>query len=211
MKNSAKPRSGNSKNLVLQLFLLLAFLTGPLTFAHCDSYDGPVIKDAYAALKAEKVAPVLKWIEPKYEDEITILFKKTLQYKEKDPQVYDLLKMHFFETLVRLHREGEGEPYTGLKPAGNISPVIQKSDAAMEAGTVELLLKDLNSRTGNLLKEKYERLLELKAHKEESTAQGRAFVAAYVDYTHTVKAIYDLLAEASDGHHVPAIEKIHKN
>lgn len=25
---------------------------------------------------------------------------------------------HFFETLVRVHRAGEGAPYTGLKPAG---------------------------------------------------------------------------------------------
>lgn len=29
---------------------------------------------------------------------------------------------HFFETLVRVHRAGEGAAYTGLKPAGEIEP-----------------------------------------------------------------------------------------
>lgn len=29
---------------------------------------------------------------------------------------------HFFETLVRVHRAGEGAAYTGLKPAGEIDP-----------------------------------------------------------------------------------------
>ncbi len=211
MKISTKTRLRSRRNLVIQLFFLLTFFTGSTAFAHCDSYDGPVIQDAYKALRTEKIAPVLKWIEPKYEKEISLLFDKTLQYKKKDAQVYDLLKKHFFETLVRLHREGEGEPYTGLKPAGSISPVIQKSDAAIDHGTVDLLVEELNGLTGNFLKEKYDRLLELKAYKEESATKGRAFVGAYVDYTHTVKAIYDLLTQTSDVHHVPAVEKIHMN
>lgn len=210
MKNSPF-RSGNRKNHVLPVLFLLIFLSGPLAFAHCDAYDGPVIRDAVAALESEKVAPVLKWVEPEFEEEISLLFDKTLQYKEKDAQVYDLLKKHFLETLVRLHREGEGEPYTGLKPAGSISPVIRKSDAAIERGTVDLLIKDLNNLSGKLLKEKYDRLLHLKSQKEKSTAKGREFVAAYVDYTHTVKAVYDLLEHATGGHPNPTDESDHIN
>jgi len=35
-----------------------------------------------------------------------------------------------FETLVRLHREGEGAPYTGLKPAGTVGHYLRRSDKA---------------------------------------------------------------------------------
>ncbi len=41
----------------------------------------------------------------------------------------------FFETAVRLHREGEGAPYTGLKPAGlDWGPIIPRADRAIEKG-----------------------------------------------------------------------------
>jgi hypothetical protein len=36
-------------------------------YAHCDSYDGPVIKDALKALETNNVSLVLKWIDQKDE------------------------------------------------------------------------------------------------------------------------------------------------
>ena len=65
----------------------------------------------------------------------------------KDPihtQSKDLADMYFFKTLVRLHRGGEGEPCTGLKPAGtDLGPVVPMADKAIAAGDVTPLLEHL--------------------------------------------------------------------
>ena len=63
--------------------------------------------------KNENVDPVLKWIEEKYEDEIIHLFNQTVNHKDLDKDVYDIIEKHFLGTLVRLHREGEGHPIPG--------------------------------------------------------------------------------------------------
>lgn len=201
MKTSVILQSKSGARIRLMLPLLLCLFTGFQALAHCDSYDGPVIKDAYKALKTENVNLVLKWIEPEHEEEISALFSKTLKYRQQDEEVYELLERHFLETLVRVHREGEGAPYTGLKPAGSISPIIEMTDAAIESENLHPLLETLESHIGNLIREKYNRLLELRDHKEESTAQGRDYVSAYVDYTHTVEALHTVLEHAGGAEH----------
>lgn len=51
-----------------------------------------------------------------------------------------LADMHFFETLVRLHRAGEGAGFTGLKPAGrDLGPAIPAADKALRDANVEPL------------------------------------------------------------------------
>lgn len=168
--------------------------------AHCDSYDGPVIKDAMAALEAKDVTPVLKWIEPQHEEEITSLFRKTVKFKNADPEIYELLEKHFFETLVRLHREGEGAPYTGLKPAGSTSKIIQMTDAALHEEEPEPLISALKSHLEKVVREKYEKVERLKNDKDASPAAGRKFVTAYVDYTHTIEALHELMTHSDDPH-----------
>ena len=50
--------------------------------------------------------------------------------------------MYFFETLVRIHRAGEGEPYTGMKPAGrDLGPAVPAADKAIVDGKLEPLYK----------------------------------------------------------------------
>src|SRR5690554_7174619 len=110
----------NSKvrSLLLVVALMLSSISG---FAHCDSYDGPLTKDALTALDQNNVELVLKWIDPQQEAEIISLFHKTYNLKNEDEQVYAIVEKHFLETLVRLHRETEGAGFTGLKPAGSRS------------------------------------------------------------------------------------------
>lgn len=197
MKSLSFPRLKKGRKSILLVAFLISFLMSSEIFAHCDSYDGPVIQDAYIAFETKNVVPVLKWIESKYEEEISTLFLKTLEYRDKDQQVYELLERHFLETLVRYHREGEGAPYTGLKPAGSTSTIIKMTDASIENKAIEPLLRNLNSHIGKLITEKHERLMLLNVHKEESIKQGRDYVAAYVDYTHTVEALHKVLEHAS--------------
>lgn len=181
------------------IILSLLLLSTNVSFAHCDSYDGPVIKDATRALETNNVNLVLKWITDEQEKEIIPLFNKTYSLKNGDKEVYAIVEKHFFETLVRLHRETEGAPYTGLKPAGTTKPIIQMTDKALKEGNVDDFLVKLNSHIDKVVREKYQKVAELDKVKANSKEQGRAFVEAYVDYTHTVEALHDIL-EHGGGH-----------
>lgn len=180
--------------------LFIFFFALPqLVSAHCDSYDGPVIKDALKALKGNNVDLVLKWVEPKYEKEITEKFNQTLKLTGSNEELNKVLETHFLETLVRLHREGEGEPYTGLKPSGSTTPMIRMADTALEENDIESLVKGVNAHFEKVLREKYAKAMELRKTKEESVDMGRAYVAAYVEYTHTLEGLEHML-EGTSGH-----------
>lgn len=183
---------------IVLLFLFMIFGTLPVS-AHCDSYDGPTIKDAIKALETNNVNLVLKWITPEQEKEIIPLFNKTYSLKKGDKEVYAIVEKHFFETLVRLHRETEGAPFTGLKPAGTTKKIVQLSDQALESKNVDDFLVKLNTHIGKVIKEKYEKVVALGKVKNDSPAKGREYVEAYVDYTHTIEAIHDI-AEQGGGH-----------
>ena len=58
------------------LFSLAALVMWPAgARAHCDTMDGPVVKDAKAALEKGDVTPVLKWVAKDAEPEIRALRK----------------------------------------------------------------------------------------------------------------------------------------
>lgn len=195
-------KSGNifGMKIISLVGLFIFFFALPqLVSAHCDSYDGPVIKDALKALKGNNVDLVLKWVEPKYEEEITEKFNQTLKLTGSNEEVNKVLETHFLETLVRLHREGEGEPYTGLKPSGSTTPMIRMADTALEENDIEGLVKGVNAHFEKVLREKYAKAMELRKTKEESVDMGRAYVAAYVEYTHTLEGLEHML-EGTSGH-----------
>jgi len=68
------------------------------------------------ALAAGDVTPVLKWVPVNDEQLIRTAFQNTVQVRKLGGQAQKLADMYFFETLVRIHRAGEGASYTGLKP-----------------------------------------------------------------------------------------------
>ncbi len=185
------------KTAVLLGLMMFAFSVP--SYAHCDSYDGPVIKDAQKALAQQDVSYVLKWIEPKNETEITNLFKKAVQLKSGDAETYSIVEKSFFETLVRLHRETEGEPYTGLKPAGSAEPIVKMADNSIDEKSANDLLNTLGKHIQTVITEKFDKVNALAKVKDHSVAEGRAYVAAYVDYTHTLEALESILAHGA--HH----------
>lgn len=200
----ASPKKGFRKSLKFGVLPLILFaillLSTQATFAHCDSYDGPVIKDAVKALKTNNVNLVFKWLNNSKEQEITALFNKTFALKNGDIEVYEIVEKHFFETLVRLHREIEGAPYTGLKPAGSTKQIIQMTDEAIKIGNVDDFLSKFNKHIEKVVREKYEKVAELNKVKDNSTEQGREFVEAYVNYTHIIEALHDILEHTANPH-----------
>lgn len=171
---------------------LLMLITSP-SYAHCDSYDGPVIKDALKALDKNNVELVLKWIEQKQEKEVISLFNTTYRLKKEDSEVYTIVEKHFLETLVRLHRETEGAPFTGLKPKGSMTPLVEMADRSIEENTIKEVTQTVTEHLAHVLKERYSEVMRLHKTKDNSVAEGRAYVHAYVEYTHTLEALEHVL------------------
>jgi hypothetical protein len=157
----------------------------PRALAHCDTLDGPVVKDARAALELRDVTGVLKWVKAEKEAEVREAFRHALAVRALGPEARALADRFLFETLVRVHREGEGAPYTGLKPAGaEIDPGIAASDEALDTGAIDVLVRMVSERAEHGLRERFVRAAEAKRHAGESVEKGRAYVAAYVEFVH---------------------------
>lgn len=194
-------RMGTTTFIFRSLFLFsVFFFSSHLTMAHCDSYDGPVVKDAVKALEENNVGLVLKWVEEEYEVEIERIFEKTYTLRGGDKEIYSIVEKYFLETLVRLHRAGEGEPYTGLKPAGSASQIVKMADHSIEAASVDDLITKFSGHIESVIREKFEKVNELSKVRNESLEKGRAYVSAYVDYTHTLEGMDTILEHGDSAH-----------
>ncbi len=189
------------------LFALMILSFGFLVFlpcvanAHCDTLDGPVVMQAKAALEKGDATPVLKWVKKENEAEIRDAFRKTLAVRAKGPEAKELADMYFFETLVRLHRAGEGAPYTGLKPAGtDLGPAVTGADKALENGKVDDLTKLVTGDVAAGIRERFNTAMEKKKHADESVDAGREFVEAYATFVHYVERLH-LDATGPAAHH----------
>ncbi len=169
--------------------------------AHCDGLDGPVVKAAQRALDTGNVNLILIWVQKKDEGEIRDLFKKTLAVRTLSPQAKELADMYLFETLVRVHRAGEGEPYTGLKPAGrNLGPAIPAADEALDSDTVEPLLKLLTGAMQDEIRKKFKEATVKKKYNPDDVEAGRAYIESYVPFVNYIESIYESIEKPSAGH-----------
>lgn len=182
--------------------LLIAFLMlfpGDL-LAHCDTLDGPVIAAAKQALETGNIKPVLSWVQPGDEQQMQSLFQKTMAVRKLSPEARDFADMYFYETLVRVHRAGEGAPYTGLKPAGQVEASVALADKAVETGAANKLVKELNGAVSQGIQNRLNILNEKKKHANESVAAGRDYVAAYVEFVHYVEKLHGDAVAGADEH-----------
>jgi hypothetical protein len=166
--------------------------------AHCDTMNGPVVAAARDALRAGDVTTALKWVHKEYEPEVRAAFARTLKVRGASTDARDLADAYFFETLVRLHRAGEGAPYTGLKAAGTeVEPAVEAADAALEKGSAEELSRMVANEAAQGVRERFERAREARKSADESVAAGREYVAAYVEFLHYAEQLH----AATRGHH----------
>lgn len=170
------------------------------TYAHCDTMAGPVIKDAKLALEKKDVMPVLKWVSEEKEAEVRIAFEGALAERTKSPEAKEKADMKFFETLARIHREGEGEPFTGIKPADAIEPIELDADRALDAGSVGALTADMSKHLTGEVKERFDRVIEKKKHMDDGVEAGRAYVEAYVEYLHYVEGVHKAIVGEGEHH-----------
>ena len=169
--------------------------------AHCDGLDGPVVKAAQQALETKDVAGVLVWVQEKDEAEIRHAFAQTLDVRRLSPQAQGLADRYFFETLVRVHRAGEGAPYTGLKPAGrDLGPAIPGADRALDSGDVEPLVRLLTGAVEKGVRERFAEARAARSHSASSVEAGRRYVGEYVPFLHYVERLYQSATSAAPGH-----------
>jgi hypothetical protein len=169
--------------------------------AHCDTLDGPVVISAKEALEKGDVTPVLKWVKKEDEAEIRDAFQKTLAVRAKGPEAKELADMFFFETLVRIHRAGEGAPYAGLKPAGaDLGPAIPAADNAIESGNIAPVLKLLTDQVQEGVHERFKHVIAKKNFKKDDVVAGREYVEAYVTFMHYVEGIFEAAEKTAHDH-----------
>jgi hypothetical protein len=183
--------------LFLSLSLSLLAAAGPL-LAHCDTVEGPVISDARSALQKGDISAVLKWVPAGEEARIRGAFGKTMEARSASPAARELADTWFFETLVRVHRQGEGEPYTGIRSGAALDPGIEAAEKAIAAGSVEGLSKELSTRIDAALQAKYQRLSQTSEHAGHNVEAGRAWVASYVDFMHYVEKLHEIATAGAD-------------
>ena len=159
--------------------------------AHCDSLDGPVVTAARKALESGNVNLVLIWVLKTDEADIRSAFKKALSIRKLNPQAKELADFYFYETLVRVHRAGEGEPYTGLKPAGrDLGPAIPAGDKAIELRSIDALLTLVTEKAQEGLHSRFHQVIEKSSYSKDNVEAGREYVKAYVEYIHYVEQLY---------------------
>ena len=176
--------------------------------AHCDTMDGPVVKAAQRALGTGNINHVLLWVRPQDEGIIRDAFRRTRTVREQSATARELADYWFFETLVRVHREGEGAPYTGLKPAGATEhPAVAAADHALAAGRVDEVERLLLHAVRDGLRERFQAALSRKAFEVNDVAAGREYIHAYVPFLHYVERLYDAAREDSGAHsgHQPPV------
>ena len=180
-----------ARYLAAVAFGVVAFGWGALARAHCDTLDGPVVAAARKALDSGNVNLVLLWVQKKDDADIRKHFEKTVAVREAGGQAKELADTYFFETLVRIHRSGEGAGYTGLKPAGKIEPPIAAADKSLETGKLQEVAQLIMKRMEQGLHRNFEAMMKKKNYNANDVAAGRAFASAYVEYTHYVERLYD--------------------
>ncbi len=179
--------------------LALLFAASPAS-AHCDGEDGPVINSARQALDTGNVNRVLIWVQHTDEAQIKDAFHKALEVRQLNPSAKELADHYFFETLVRVHRAGEGAPYTGIKPAGrDLGPAVVAGDKALETGSIEPLAELLTHAVHKSVGGQFKDVIAKQNFKADDVAAGQEYVKAYVGYIHSVERIYEAAASPAHG------------
>jgi hypothetical protein len=187
---------------IKSLALAGALLAATPASAHCDGLDGPVVAAARKSLDSGDVNSVLIWVQPKDEAEVRRAFTEAVAVRKLDAQARDLADRYFFETLVRVHRAGEGAPYTGLKPAGrDLGPAIPLADEAVAAGSERDLAAFAVKEVQQGIHEKFADLQRKRNFRRDDLAAGREYVASYVTFVHYVEGLHEAAEAGAEGHY----------
>ncbi len=158
---------------------------------HCDTMDGPLVKAAEIALDMENVNYVLPYISPEDEGELKDAFERTMAVRELSGDAAELADYWFFETAVRLHRKGEGKPYTGLKPAGlDWGPIVSMADRAIKTENIDELMRFLLDFIEEDVKSRFDDVISKKDYDINEVEDARDYVNSMLEFVIYTQSIY---------------------
>lgn len=172
--------------------------------AHCDTMDGPTAADGMKALETGNINYALKWIMPGHEHELRDIFEKTVKVRGLSKDAKELADRYFLETLVRLHRAGEGAPFEGLKPHGTpIDEKIAAADKSIEIGNLSPLRGLVTDEEMAELTELFDKVMSVKDFDVDDVKAGREYIEAYVRFFKFAEgeAHHDMHGAAHGHHH----------
>ena len=171
---------------------------------HCDTLDGPVVTAAKKALDAKDVNLILPYVPKEGETEVIRAFEQVVKIRSDDA-AREIADLYFFETVVRIHRMGEGAPYTGLKPAGlSEGPVIPIAERAIESGSPDELIEILSGMLREDVTHRLHNMLRLKEHADKSVDDAREYVEAMLGLQVWSHSIYERIHGEAHLAHVHA-------
>lgn len=195
-------RAMHAHGIALVMLTNALFLNVAPAWAHCDGLDGPVVTAARHALENGDVNRVLIWVRADDEAEIRAAFSETMTVRKLGSDAQALADRYFFETLVRIHRMGEGAPYTGLKPAGrDLGPAIPAADKAIEAESDAALAQLLTGEMLEGLRAHFKAAVAKKTFSPDDVQAGRKYIEAYVPFIHYVESVHEAAVRPSEGHY----------
>lgn len=169
---------------LLLSFAVIAFVP-TMASAHCDTMDGPLISDAKKAIEMNDSNYILKWVLPEDEQGILETFELTMKVRGQSADAQELADHYFFENLVRIHRAGEGAPFTGVQPEGApMEEAIVAADKSIEVENLDAFEGLISEEKMPELQEKFDRILATKDFEVNDVDAGREYIEAYVQFTH---------------------------
>lgn len=179
------------KHAALFLTAIILLILPAVAAAHCDTANGPVVSAGKLALEKGDLTPALKWVKPEHEQELRDTFAVAFAARANGGAAMQAADRLFLETLVRLHRAGEGEPYEGIKPAGtDETPALVAADEAIEKESLAPITKVIEDEMARRFRD----VVAAKAKQNESVDAGRTYVAAYADFVHYVLRVESALS-----------------
>lgn len=155
-------------------FVIALIALGAHVCAHCDGLDGPVVEAARKALETGEVNLVLIWVQKPDQAEIMRAFDHAQAVRKLSAEAREVADRYFFEMLVRIHRAGEGAPFTGLKPAGrDLGAAIPVADNALRDGNIDGVLKLLTDSLERGVREHFQRARDAKDFDRNDVDAGR--------------------------------------
>lgn len=175
---------------------------GVVMAPHCDSMDGPVVVAARRALETGDVNAVLPYVKEDGEAEVTRAFAAAEKARRHGAEAQEVADLYFFETVVRVHRAGEGAPYTGLKAAGrDFGPVIPVAEMGIEKGSPQQLQEVLAREVRDEVKRRFDHLMELRPDAGVDVEHAREYVETMLGLEVWANNVHQaVLAPAHPGH-----------
>lgn len=158
---------------------------------HCDTMDGPVVSACRMALKSGNVNYALPFVPKNAEEELSQAFDKTVKARELGKDAAEVADLWFFETAVRLHREGEGASYTGLKPAGlDWGPVVPLAEKDIDKEDPTLTIEFLKRVVEEKMLERFEEAISKKDYRLNDVDAAREYTEAMLHFVLSSHHLY---------------------